>query len=439
MTRWSVDALGTASPSSSGPGVVIVGASLSGLRAARSLREHGYHGPLRLIGDEADRPYDRPPLSKKVFSAPVLDDTSFELADHQAFPATWQLGVAAVRLDAQERHLTLSDGSVVDFETVVIATGARPRRLDTDPSMPEGVLTLRTRSDAVRLRSLMAPKRRLVIVGGGFIGSELASAAAEAGHDTTLVMRDAHALAPYGEAVGSLVSAMHHDAGVRVHSNRHVTGVTRGPSGTVSGLRTSRGWVPADVVVVAIGATPNTEWLAESGLVLDPGIRVDAQGRALGHDGRHLPHVLAVGDVASRPHPLVGDGSVSLPHWSNAVETGTAAGRLLATGRWSAASLPSFWSDIHGARIRSIGLPQLAHTHTVTERDPDKRRLVVEYRRGHSLVGALTVNRTSRLAALHQLVDHDLTTGQHLHEEIPDAHAGPTVHSPHRPHQGPEG
>ncbi|MER5406544.1 FAD-dependent oxidoreductase [Streptomyces sp. NPDC002769] len=391
--------------------VTVVGASLSGLYAARELRAQGFDGRLVIVGDEAHAPYDRPPLSKDFLTGRA-DEARLALTDAEeraGLDAEWLLGVRARGLDARGRTVLLDDGRTVSTDGVVIATGASARRLPGDGLT--GVHTLRTLDDARALREeLIQGPRRVVVVGGGFIGAETASSCAGLGHEVTVVEAAPLPLvAPLGPEMATLCAALHRRGGVQlvtgtgvaalrgrngagVSRDRDTTGPGRaqdGPAGrTVTGVELSDGRVlPADVVIVGIGATPNTGWLAGSTLALHDGVLCD-DGCVTG-----LPQVVAVGDVARV-------GGTRAEHWTSATEQPrVAVGNLLA-GRTvgTVRCLPYFWSDQYGARIQFAGRRQQADTvriaeGTVEDGAPGEGGLLALYERDGRTTAVLSVDR----------------------------------------------
>lgn len=389
--------------------LVIVGASLAGLRAAETLRQHGFTGRLTVVGGETHPPYDRPPLSKQLLTS----DTPVEVALPVPgdLDVEWRLGSPAVRLEPDRRVLTLADGTRLPYDGVLLATGADARGWPRPAQVPaHGVVTLRTRDDAVALRAHLRPGARLVVVGGGFLGSEVAAAARARGAEVTIVHSGQQPLdRSAGAEVGSFVAALQREAGIDLRTGTTVTRF-RSEDGRVTGTELADGTaLAADVVLLALGAVPATAWLAGSGLDIENGVRCDRRLRALDVHGAVVPGVVAAGDVARVPQPLAGGEAMPLGHWTNAAEQGAAAARTLLSPDEAPAftGVPSFWSDLHGARIRSIGLPALHDEVRVHEHDLMGRRLDVSYHREGRLVGALTVNRTARLAAYRKQLSGD--------------------------------
>ncbi|MFE2291172.1 NAD(P)/FAD-dependent oxidoreductase [Streptomyces sp. NPDC059452] len=384
--------------------VVVVGASLAGLRAATALREAGFTGRLTIVGAERHAPYDRPPLSKQFLTAAEAPaDPLLPLPD--GLRARWLLGRAAVRLDPYRRIVTLADGTRLPYGGLVIATGAAARSgvVDDEPGPDQGVFTLRGRDDAMALRAALTPGRRLLVVGAGFLGGEVAAAGRALGLDVTLVAAGAVPLErAVGREVGAFVGMLHREAGIDLRTGTTVAAFGTGADGGLKGARLADGrLLAADVAVLALGAAPATGWLAGSGIEAVDGVPTDSRLRALFPDGTTVPGVVAAGDAARVPQPLAGGAATALGHWAAAAEQGAAAARTLLLGEGAPvfAEVPSFWSDFHGVRLRSVGLPALGDLVKVHECDRDARRLEVSYHLDGRLVGALTIGRTSRLAA----------------------------------------
>ncbi|MFC0545737.1 NAD(P)/FAD-dependent oxidoreductase [Kutzneria chonburiensis] len=322
--------------------IAVVGASAAGLTAAQTLRREGYTGPLTVIGDEQHMPYDRPPLSKQVLSG-VWEPSKVSLPS-TVEDVDWKLGVRAVGLDVGGRRLALSTGDSLDYDKLVVATGVSPRRL---PSSLAGVHTLRTLDDALAFKEELAAARSVVIVGAGFMGSEVAAVASSLGADVTVVdPLAAPMIRQFGPWLGDLVAKLHADHGVRMRLGVGVSGLVG--SGRVSAVELADGTsLPADVVLVAIGSVPNTSWLAGSGLSLTDGVDCDSLCRA-------APNVVACGDVASWTHPVQGR-RIRVEHRMNATEQGMAAARTL-LGKGSPYSpIPYFWTDQYDVKIQAYG------------------------------------------------------------------------------------
>ncbi len=324
--------------------IAVVGASAAGLTAAQTLRREGYEGPLTVIGGEDLMPYDRPPLSKQVLSG---DWEPSKIA----LPSTvdsveWRLGVRVVGLDVSGRQLALSTGDSLAYDKLVVATGVTPRRLPFGQDLA-GVHTLRTLPDTLAFKEELASARSVVIVGAGFMGSEVAAVASGMGADVTVVdPLPAPMIRQFGPWLGDLVAKLHADHGVRMRLGVGVTGLRGGSR--VDGVELADGTVlPADVVLVAIGSVPNTSWLAGSGLSLTDGVDCDSLCRA-------APNVVAAGDVASWTHPVHGR-RIRVEHRMNATEQGMAAARTLLGKGEPYAPIPYFWTDQYDVKIQAYG------------------------------------------------------------------------------------
>ncbi|KMS71517.1 pyridine nucleotide-disulfide oxidoreductase [Streptomyces viridochromogenes] len=368
--------------------VAVVGASLAGLSAARSLRQQGFDGRLVVIGDEVHRPYDRPPLSKE-FLAGTLGEAELALeSDDEDLRAEWLLGSRAVGLDRTDRAVRLADGREVRADGVVIATGAAARSLPGSEGLA-GVHTLRTLDDARALRDELARGGRLVVIGGGFIGAEVASTAYALGLDVTVVEVAPTPLAgPLGAAMGAIVSALHADHGVRLLCGVGVKGLS-GETRVDAVLLEDGRTVPADIVVVGVGARPCVEWLEGSGVVLDNGVKCGADGRT------SLAGVVAVGDCANWYDPRAGLHR-RVEHWTGARERpANAVATLLAGGAVEPAvpRPPYFWSDQYGVKIQFAGHAAAADSVTIEAGAADTRDVLAVYRRAGDPVAVLGMNQ----------------------------------------------
>ncbi|MEU6422622.1 NAD(P)/FAD-dependent oxidoreductase [Streptomyces spiralis] len=370
--------------------VAVVGASLAGLSAARALRAQGFDGRLVVIGDETHRPYDRPPLSKEFLSGRTAESELLLEADGEELGAEWLLGARAVGLDRTERAVRLADGRTVRADGFVVATGAAARTLGGGHGL-DGVHVLRTLDDARALRADLARGGRLVVIGGGFIGAEVASTAHALGLEVTVVEAAPTPLAgPLGTAMGELVSALHADHGVRLLCGVGVEALT-GRQGKVTAVLLADGRsLPADTVVVGVGARPCVEWLEGSGVALENGVRCDAAGAT------NIPGVVAVGDCAAWYDPAVG-AHRRVEHWTGARERPTAAVTALLSGGAVTPEPPRppyFWSDQYGVRIQFAGYAAGADRVTLEEGAADDRSFLAVYRQADRPVAVLGVNRT---------------------------------------------
>ncbi|MFC8230211.1 NAD(P)/FAD-dependent oxidoreductase [Streptomyces sp. NPDC057287] len=373
--------------------VLVAGASAAGLATAEALRRKGYPGRLTLLGGELHPPYDRPPLSKQVLAGTRSPDTvRLRPADvPAALDAELLLGDPAVGLDPRTRSVRTASGRELGADAVVVATGLRPRTLPGGQDTA-GVHVLRTLDDALALRSDLLVSRRLVVVGEGVLGSEIAATARSMGLDVTLAgPRPAPMLAQLGPVAAGLLAALHTGHGVRLRLGEAVTGLAAA-RGRVTGVRLDTGEVlPADVVVVAIGADPATAWLEGSGLRIDDGLVCDSRCRA-------APGIYAVGDVAAWHHELLG-ATMRLENRTNATEQAlVVADNILGADR-PYVPVPYFWTDQFDARIQAHGRPGPDAETAVVDGDPASGRFVLRYTRDGRVTGVLGWNmpRQARL------------------------------------------
>lgn len=386
-------------------GAVVVGASLAGLRGAEALRRAGFDGPLTIVGAEPHPPYDRPHLSKHVLTGEVAADAT-ALPNLHPLNATWRLGVAAAALDRTRRSVTLADGSEVPYDRLLIATGTRARAWpDAEEGRLSGVHTLRGRDDALAVRgALAAGPKRVLVIGGGFIGCEVAASCRTLGLPVTLVEPGPAPLARVlGRHLGAVMAAFHEGRGVDLRSGVRVERLREDGAGHVAGAEFDDGGsVDADLVIVALGAVRNTEWLDGSGLAADAnGIDCDAAGHVLDGQGRPDRAIAAAGDVARFPHPLYGGRRVALEHWGHAVAQGAHAGRLLAGAAPAApyAEIPAFWSSQAGITIKSVGLTEGADGLVIAQGDLKTGRFLAVYGRDGRTVAAVSFDSARWLPA----------------------------------------
>jgi NADPH-dependent 2,4-dienoyl-CoA reductase/sulfur reductase-like enzyme len=374
--------------------IAIAGAGLAGLTVAQELRRLGYDGEVVMVGAESHRPYRRPPLSKEYL---LGDDAETALSAPDELGVTWLLGHAATGLDLIDRRLLRGDLAPVPFDGLAIATGVRARRLPAGDL--RGVVTLRGLDDARVLRAVLAAGPRVVVAGAGFLGSEVAATLRALDLPVALVESNHVPLRrPLGERVGAMVADLHRAHGVDLRLGRRVVAV-RG-TGQVEQVRLDDGSVlPADLLVVALGAEPEVAWLRGSGLRLDGGVVVD-------RDGLAARRVVAAGDVTRWPAPLLGGRLISVQHYSNAVDQGAHAARALlgVAGRFD--PVPSFWCHLYGHRLQSIGFTGADYELHLAESGPDGRFLA-EYHRDGRLVGAVTAGFVRRLPGYRQLRDRE--------------------------------
>ncbi|MEU3269306.1 FAD-dependent oxidoreductase [Saccharomonospora sp. NPDC006951] len=337
--------------------MVIAGASVAGVRTAQALRMRGFEGTITLIGEESCHPYDKPPLSKQQLAedAPAAPPPLLSAEELTELDAELHLGVRATGLDAASQVVRTSAGEH-KYDHLVIATGVTPRTLPG--SERAGVRTVRTAADAAFLRSRLACLPRVVVIGAGFIGAEFAAAANARGCEVTIIEAlDTPMSHVLGDRVGARLAELHTRHGVTVRTGVRFGRFLGDPA--VEGVALADGEVlPADLVVVGIGASPATEWLSGSGLPLADGVECGEDLRVIGY-----PSVFAAGDVARRPHPHYGE-PVRIEHWTNAGEHAAVVASAITGTPAPRAQAPYVWSDQYGHRVQIAGLPSrgtLAH------------------------------------------------------------------------------
>jgi 3-phenylpropionate/trans-cinnamate dioxygenase ferredoxin reductase component len=372
--------------------IVIVGASLAGLRAAQAIRNRGHEGPVTVVGAESRPPYTRPPLSKELL---VGEQEAEDCALACDLDVEWRLDVRATRLDLARRELTLDGGEVLGYDKLLIATGARARPWPGGAPELGGLHMLRDVDDALALRAALAGRPRLAVVGAGFIGCEVASSARKLGLDVTVIDVAHQPMAALGPELGAWCADLHRAHGVDLRLGATVEGFEG--ARRLEAIRLGDGSrVDADVAVIALGAVPNTEWLTDAGLDLEPGVVCDATLRARGADD-----VFCAGDAAAWPHPMADGDVIRIEHWTNAAEQGAVAGRnMLAApeGRAAYASVPYFWSDQYDVKIQAVGLTTRAERTEIVESAPDASRFVAVGVRDGRVVAAVAFNAARRLA-----------------------------------------
>jgi len=385
--------------------IAVVGASLAGLRAAETLRAEGHAGTIVLVGAEPHLPYDRPPLSKQFLAGTWgLDRVLLRPSEKiTALELDLRLGRRAGALDVDGHTLDLDDGSTVRFDGLVLATGAHPRPLPGTAPAP-GVYTLRTLEDSLALGAAVRVEgARLMVVGAGFIGSEVAATCRGLGARVTVVEALPQPLArALGPEMGAVCGALHADHGVELLTDAGVVALRRGPhGGAVDGVELDDGTVlDADVVVIGIGVMPTTQWLEGSGLEISDGVVADATLHA-------ADDVVVAGDMARWFDQGLG-AHVRIEHWTNAAEQGAAAARSLLAGRAQADAyvpVPYFWSDQYDVKIQVIGHPRPDDDVVVVDGSPSERRFVALYGRAGRLSAALGFSRPRQLMGYRPLLE----------------------------------
>lgn len=385
--------------------VVIVGASLAGIRTALALRKRGFAGSIVVIGDESVAPYDRPPLSKQVLDGSWSADRTKILSPDRAAEEgiDLRLGTRVETLSGQAVRTTT--GIEVPFDVLVAATGVRARTLDGQMASSGRVASLRTLADAHALRAHLLSKRSLMVVGGGFIGGEVASAARKEGLQVSVLeVQSTPFAAVLGTAMGKRWSAAHDRHGVRVRTGLRAARVV--PSEGACVELEGGGTVEADCAVVGVGTAPNVDWLPR-GIADRAGIRCDATGRVRGLEG-----VYAVGDVACWVDPRFGDHRRT-EHWGSAVHQAETVAAAIATPNEPATGYqpPYFWSDQYGKKLQVVGRTEIATDVEVYTRG-DEEKVWAHYLRDKELVGVAGVGLPRTVAAYRELISVGATVDQ---------------------------
>jgi 3-phenylpropionate/trans-cinnamate dioxygenase ferredoxin reductase component len=378
--------------------IVIAGASLAGGRAAESLRKDGFDGRVVLVGAELDRPYERPPLSKELLWGEKAEEQLYLrpaefYADQQI--ELW-LGTRASRLDPTAHMLELKDGRRLAYDKLLITTGAAPRRLSVPGVELDGILYLRTIGDARELRRRMGGASRVVVVGTGFIGAEVAASCRRAGLEVVALEAGSVPLArALGQEVGELYAAIHRAHGVDLRTGETVVGF-RGQGRVEQVVTASGATLDCDCAVVGVGVAPAVGWLAGAGLELQDGIVVDEFCQTT------IPDVYAAGDVANWWHPTLGE-RLRVEHFDNAQNQGIAAARNILGKREAYAPIPYFWSDQYNLSLQYVGHAS-GNDRVVLRGSVDNGSWSAFYLRGEHVHAALAVNRYQDLAAARHLI-----------------------------------
>ena len=367
------------------PTLVVVGASLAGAKAAEGAREAGYDGRIVLIGEEASVPYERPPLSKAVLRGEA--DLASTHVHPDGFYAEHDIELVTDRViavDPDARRIVLDGGDNLAFATLVLATGAAPRRLRIPGADLAGVHLLRTADDAMRLRDALRTATRVAVVGAGWIGSEVAASARQMGAEVVLIDPSPVPLhRVLGLEVGGLFGALHNEHGVTLRMGTGVTEIRGGHS--VEAVELDDGRVePADVVVIGVGVTPRVDLAEIADLRTDNGIVVDE------HLETSVAGIFAAGDVANAWHPHY-QRHLRVEHWANALNQGVTAGRNAAGNRDPYARLPYFFSDQY-----DVGLEYVGHGSSddavIIRGDRDSRQFIAFWHRDGIIAAAMNVN-----------------------------------------------
>ncbi|RZL93413.1 MAG: NAD(FAD)-dependent dehydrogenase [Variovorax sp.] len=382
------------------PGIVIAGAGHSAGRAAEALRGAGFEGRLILVGEEEWLPYERPHLSKDLLAGKANLDTLY------VRPAAWYeeqgiemvLGTRIESIDRRAAQLRLANGESIAYDRLLLATGARPRPLAVEGADLPGVQSIRNIGDTFALRKRLQPGARLLIVGAGFIGLEVAAIARERGCAVTVLEAGPHPLGRVApSSVGHFFAELHRTHGVDLRLNSAITHIGRIGSREQLVAFASDGFEwQGDVIVAGIGSLPNVELAADAGLAVDNGIRTDAWGRT--EDAA----IYAAGDATSHFNPLLGR-HVRLETWQNAQNQAIAVAKVMAGGDVPYSEVPWFWTDQYGVNFQSAGA-QLAWDQVVWRGAPDSRQCSAFYLQDGTVVGGATINQGRQMRVLKQMI-----------------------------------
>ncbi len=395
---------------SSTPTFVILGASLAGAKAAETLRTEGFEGRVVLLGEEQVRPYERPPLSKDYLRGEVGWDAAFvhDASFYEKNDIDLRLSTRATSLDTKDRVVGLASGEVIGYDAVLIATGAVPRRLEVPGAELQGVHHLRQLDDSDRIREAIRGAGRVVVVGAGWIGCEVAASARQMGAEVAMV---ATSQVPLGHAIGPQLGEfyrdVHLDHGVEMHLETSIRAL-RG-DGSVGEVELSDGTtLSADVVVAGLGVTPRVELAESAGLTLDNGVRTTE------HLAASAPGVFAAGDVANAWHPVL-HRNVRLEHWSSALNQGPVAARNMLGRPTPYVKIPYFYSDQYDISMEYSGLA-IEWDRLVFRGDPKNREFIAFWLKDRRLLAGMNVNvwdvadPIATLVASGRQLDADLLT-----------------------------
>ena len=384
--------------------IAIVGAGQAGGWAAQTLRSEGFRGRIVLVGDEPHRPYERPPLSKAVLAGEAhADSTSLLKAEaFEQLDIDWRPQVSATRIDRPARQLHLTQGEPVRYDKLILCNGGRARRLDVPGADLPGVFTLRSIEDATALGAALSADKRLLVVGGGWIGLEVAATARKKGLEVTVVEamgRLCERTVP--PAISDYLLRLHRSHGVEVVLGAGVSRLARTPEGALCATLNDGRAIACDAVLVGIGLVANDELAREAGLACDGGVLVDAQCRSSD------PDILAAGDVAAWHCEWAGR-RMRLESWQNAQEQGIAAARAALGIAVNHQPLPWFWSDQYDINLQVFGMPAPSHR-VVVRGDPDSHSFVLFFLDGDKVVAALGPNAAKDLRFARRLIERRST------------------------------
>ena len=387
--------------------VVIVGASMGGLRAAEALRNNGFEGQVTVIGAEVHAPYNRPPLSKEVLAKEVTHDAvAFKLRT-QVEDVIWHLGDPATSVDLQTQVVTTNSGKAFDYDGLVIASGLRPRVLDLPNGKLSGRHTVRTLDDAIGLRAELVPGAKVVVAGAGFIGCEVAATARGLGCEVTNVAIDSFPMIrPLGKTLAAELQRRHESQGVSFRLGHGIKDLA-GTDFLTEVILDDGELLEVTVLVEAISSHRNVEWLANTNLDISNGVLTDSALRAITTDGNPVEGVYVVGDLARFANPLFDDEARRIEHWNIPTETGKRVGAVLSAYLSQADNfaelaaqpftpLPTFWSDQYDMKVQGFGMPGLADRYELVAGELTDE-LVMAYFRNDVLIGVVGIGMTAEV------------------------------------------
>lgn len=403
------------SPQTIGRKILIAGGSMSALRSAEALRGLGFKGEIVVIGEEPYMPYNRPPLSKVALINGISHkELAFRLRDGVQ-DVIWRLGERIIGADLSKGSVTLSSGTALGFDGLIIATGVRPRRLKYEGQFGGCHQSLRTLDEAVQLKMELTPGKRVAVIGAGFIGCEVSASLRTLGLDVDVIaLERTPMLRPLGDRVGKELQRRHEARGVRFHLEQSVLGFATSSKGKSVLCLSGGSEIEAEVVIEAVGTVANVDWLQGNGLDTTDGILTDNYLSALGSP---IPAV-AVGDIARYPNPRFGPAARRVEHWTNPSETARVAARTLLEGlgeleereKIDFAPIPSFWSDQFDFRIQSFGILGAGASAEPNLLLGDlEGEAALSYLDGDTVVGTVSLGLSSRQGELRALVDDSTT------------------------------
>jgi len=389
---------------------IVVGAGVAGAEAAIALRRQGFAGPITLLGAERHRPYQRPPLSKSYLAGAATVDSLFAKPDAAYEKAGIEIacGTRVEAIDRAARTIMLSDGRTLAYRALILALGGRARSLSAVlkgiPASLANLHSIRTLDDVDRLKPQLAPRKRMVIVGGGYVGLEIAAVATKLGLEVCVLERLPRVLARVtAPQVSAFYEKIHREAGVQVHTGVEIAGLELDPTGEhIQAISLGDGRsIPADIVIAGVGMVPNVELAKRAGLAVSDGIVVDGEART------DDPAVFAIGDCSCRP--CIGQADrMRLESVPNALEQARTAAAAICSKPLVASGVPWFWSDQYDLKLKMVGLAQ-GHDRMLMRGSPEQRSFSAFYMKGERILAVDTVNRVPEFMLAKRLVAEKIT------------------------------